>query len=162
MGCNYYIVDSMYGRENLYNIKDDSGTCLFHYCLNDKTENHIFELLDSENRELIVTVKDETNLGKDIYSIFDSRGRKIFDVFKDYYFTNLIIKGIFGDFTVNRTVKHKRNFEICKNGLNIADILEMNKFSDNHLSLTINKDDFSLVAIITYILIDVNKILGVN
>ena len=66
------------------------------------------------------------------------------------------IRGIFGDFTVSKTVAHKRSFDLLKNGLVIANIDEKNKFNDNHLSIRINEDEFALVALVVYLLIDIN------
>jgi hypothetical protein len=66
------------------------------------------------------------------------------------------IRGIFGDFTVSKTVTDKRSFELLKNGLVIANIDEKNKFTDNHLSIRINKDEFALVALVVYLLVDIN------
>ena len=61
-----------------------------------------------------------------------------FNIFKSFYFTSMNIRGIFGDFTVSKTVTDKRSFELLKNGLVIANIDEKNKFTDNHLSIRIN------------------------
>ena len=155
MGCNYYIMDPTYKNKSRYNIKDDSGKSLFYYCVSDD-DNNKFELFDLENNELILTTCCVNDFESPKYSVSDDKERKIFNIFKSFYFTSMNIRGIFGDFTVSKTVTHKRSFELLKNGLVIANIDEKNKFNDNHLSIRINKDEFALVALVVYLLIDIN------
>lgn len=157
MGCNYYIIDSAYGDKSRYNIKDDSGTSLFYYGISDNDSNK-FELFDLENNELILTTCKVNDFESKKYNVSDDKERNIFHIFKNYYFASMSIRGIFGDFTVSKTVTHKRSFDLLKNGLVIANIDERNKFNDNHLSIRIYKDEFALVALVVYLLIDINRL----
>ena len=152
MGCNYYIIDSAYGDKSRYNIK----------ALYDQSRDMItltddgYTIFDLENNELILTTCKVNDFESKKYNVSDDKERKIFNIFKNYYFTSMNIRGIFGDFTVSKTVTHKRSFDLLKNGLVIANIDEKNKFNDNHLSIRINEDEFALVALVVYLLIDIN------
>lgn len=152
MGDTYNIIDIRNG----YSVRDDEE-CLFTYHSDKNDTNTGYRLVDSESKELVLTTKEIVDNGEFKYSILDNKNTVIFEVQKNYYFNSLDVKGIFGDFVVSSVVNYKRGYKLTKNGLVIATISDNNKFCDNHLSLEVFKDEFSFVAIVVYLLIDINK-----
>lgn len=160
MASNYYIIDSFLQKGNVYNIKDDSGNCLFYYVVNEYNKRLRAKLFDSNTKEIILSINEEGEVGNTKYKAKDHRDIKVFEVFKNMYFTTLEVKGIFGDFSVTKPLMHKRNFDISKNGIIVGKISADNKYCDNYLSLEVFKEEFSFVLIVLYLLIDINKFFG--
>lgn len=132
---------------------------MFFYKKSNK-DNKRFEFYDLENMELILSICAVCDVEANEYYVLDCGETSIFSIYKNHYFTSFDIKGIFGDFTLDKIAKHKRKFNLSKNGVVIADIDENNKFNDEHLSVRIDKDEFALVALVVYLLIDINNLFG--
>lgn len=154
MGCNYYIIDSINGDIYINYIKDDSGASLFYFNIEYGNSNPFLKLYDKENREIITKISriDEGDTKR--FYIFDSKNRRISEVYKDYYYKNIVVKGIFGDFNVVCEDKHTKSYKIKKSGITVAEICNINKYNDLHLGLKILQEQFSLISIMIYILID--------